>query len=76
MALLEAVGVTKRFGALTVLRDVDLRIDAGEVVALVGENGAGKSVLVACLARLVEVDEGQIHLDGTPLPAQVDKVRD
>lgn len=76
MALFQAEGVSKRFGALTVLRDVDLRIDAGEVVALVGENGAGKSVLVACLARLVEVDEGEIHLDGTPLPAQVDKVRD
>ncbi|HET6772329.1 MAG TPA: ATP-binding cassette domain-containing protein [Acidimicrobiales bacterium] len=76
MALLQAVGVTKRFGAVTVLRDVDLRIDAGEIVALVGENGAGKSVLVACLARIVEADGGQIHFDGKPLPAQVDQVRD
>lgn len=76
MALFQAEGITKSFGAVTVLRDVDLRIDAGEVVALVGENGAGKSVLVACLARILEVDEGQIHLDGTPLPPQVDKVRD
>lgn len=76
MALLEAVGVTKRFGAVTVLRDVDLRIDAGEIVALVGENGAGKSVLVSCLARIAEADAGRILLDGKPLPAQVDQVRD
>jgi signal transduction histidine kinase/ABC-type cobalamin/Fe3+-siderophores transport system ATPase subunit len=74
-ALLEAVGVTKRFGAVTVLRDVSLQIGRGEVVALVGENGAGKSVLVACLARILEADEGRLHIDGDPMPATADAVR-
>jgi signal transduction histidine kinase/ABC-type multidrug transport system ATPase subunit len=73
--LLEAHGLTKRFGPLTVLRGVSLRIGPGEVVALVGENGAGKSVLVSCLARLFEPDEGEVRLDGGPLPATADQVR-
>ena len=72
---LDARGVTKRFGRLTVLRDVNLRIHAGEVVALVGENGAGKSSLVACLARILEPEEGMIRLDGAPLPSTPDQVR-
>src|SRR5919106_996731 len=72
---LDARGVTKRFGRLTVLRDVSLRIGGGEVVALVGENGAGKSSLVACLARIIEPEEGEVRLDGTPLPSTPDQVR-
>jgi signal transduction histidine kinase/ABC-type cobalamin/Fe3+-siderophores transport system ATPase subunit len=75
VARLEACGITKRFGRLGVLRDVSLRIGAGEVVALVGENGAGKSSLVACLARILEPDEGEIRLGGAPLPATPDQVR-
>src|SRR5919106_518144 len=72
---LDARGVTKRFGRLTVLRDVSLRIGGGEVVALVGENGAGKSSLVACLARIIEPEEGEVRLEGTPLPSTPDQVR-
>ncbi|MGH9212151.1 MAG: ATP-binding cassette domain-containing protein [Acidimicrobiales bacterium] len=73
--LLDAVGVTKRFGTVTVLREVGLRVEVGEVVAVVGENGAGKSVLVACLARLLEPDSGEIRLAGQPMPSQPDQVR-
>jgi signal transduction histidine kinase/ABC-type branched-subunit amino acid transport system ATPase component len=73
--LLEAVGVTRRFGAVTVLSDVCLRIGRGEVVALVGENGAGKSVLVACLARILEPDGGEFLIDGDPMPTTADQVR-
>jgi signal transduction histidine kinase/ABC-type multidrug transport system ATPase subunit len=72
---LEARGITKRFGRLTVLRDVSLRIGAGEVVALVGENGAGKSSLVACLARILEPEGGEVRVDGEPLPSSPDQVR-
>jgi signal transduction histidine kinase/ABC-type multidrug transport system ATPase subunit len=74
-ARLEARGITKRFGRLTVLRDVSLQVGAGEVVAMVGENGAGKSSLVACLARILDVDGGEVLLDGGPLPATPDHVR-
>ena len=72
---LDAQGITKRFGRLTVLRDVCVRIGAGEVVALVGENGAGKSSLVACLARILEPEEGEVRVDGAPLPSTPDQVR-
>ena len=72
---LDACGITKRFGRLTVLRDVSLRIGPGEVVALVGENGAGKSSLVACIARILEPEEGEVRLDGAPLPSTPDQVR-
>jgi len=74
-SLLEAIGVTKRFGPLTVLRDVTLRIGRGEVVALLGENGAGKSTLVACLARILETDGGEIRFDGAPMPSSPEQVR-
>jgi signal transduction histidine kinase/ABC-type multidrug transport system ATPase subunit len=74
-ARLEARNITKRFGRLTVLRDVTLRIGAGEVVALIGENGAGKSSLVSCLARILDVEAGDIELDGRPLPPTPDHVR-
>ena len=73
---LDAYGITKRFGRLTVLHDVSLRIGAGEVVALVGENGAGKSSLVACIARILEPEEGEVRLErGAPLPSTPDQVR-
>ncbi len=72
---LDARRITKRFGRLTVLRDVSLRVGRGEVVALVGENGAGKSTLVACLARILEPEEGDVRLAGAPLPSTPDQVR-
>jgi len=75
MPRLDARRLTKRFGRLTVLLDVSLRIGAGEVVAIVGENGAGKSTLVACLARILEPEEGEIRLDGAPLPSTPEQVR-
>jgi len=73
--VLEAAGVTKRFGPMPVLHDVNLTIGRGEIVALVGETGAGKSTLVACIARILEPEAGLVLLNGTPLPASPDQVR-
>ena len=73
--LLEVVGLTKSFGPLMVLRDVSLSIRRGEVLALVGENGAGKSSLVSCLARILEPEAGEVRLDGTPMPETPEEVR-
>lgn len=60
-------GVTKRFGAVVANRDVDFSIGRGEVVALVGENGAGKSTIVNMLSGLLLPDEGQILFEGVPV---------
>ena len=62
--LLEASGISRRFGAIQALRDVDFELRAGEVMALLGENGAGKSTLVKILAGLVVPDAGTITIDG------------
>ena len=62
--LLEARGISKRFGSLQALYDVDLSLYAGEVLALVGDNGAGKSTLIKSIAGTHRVDEGQFFFEG------------
>ncbi len=57
---LEAVGMTKRFGGLTALDDVTMRVSAGSFHALLGENGAGKSTLVKCIMGYYHADQGQV----------------
>ena len=59
-------GVTKRYGAITVLRDVDLDVRPGEVVALLGENGAGKSTVSSVIAGLVPATAGTMTWNGRP----------
>jgi simple sugar transport system ATP-binding protein len=63
---LEARGVTKRFGGVTVLDDVSLTLEPGTVHALLGENGAGKSTLVKCIMGFYQADGGQILIKGRP----------
>ncbi len=62
--LLQMQGVCKSFGATQALRDVTLRVDAGQVHALIGENGAGKSTLMKVLSGAVTADRGEIHIAG------------
>lgn len=57
-------GLLGRRGGVDALRDVDLAIDRGEIVALVGESGSGKSTLARCVARLEQPTAGAIELDG------------
>ncbi len=57
---LEVVGLTKRFGGLTALDDVSLRVEAGAFHALLGENGAGKSTLVKCVVGYQRADAGAV----------------
>lgn len=67
MSLLEVKGVTKHFGSVHVLNGVDLSIDAGTVVGLVGDNGAGKSTLMKTVTGIYTIDEGDILLEGQSL---------
>lgn len=60
---LETIGMTKRFGSLTALDDVSVRVRAGTVHALLGENGAGKSTLVKCIVGYYRQDSGDILID-------------
>jgi len=62
--------VNKHFGALHVLQDVDLEVDAGEVVVVLGPSGSGKSTLCRTINRLETIDSGTILLDGRPLPSE------
>src|SRR5947207_15082856 len=62
--------VNKRFGALHVLRDVDLTVNRGEVIVVIGPSGSGKSTLCRTINRLETIDSGRITLDGQPLAAE------
>ncbi|GAA0671667.1 amino acid ABC transporter ATP-binding protein [Streptomyces malaysiensis subsp. malaysiensis] len=66
--LIELRGVNKHFGALHVLRDIDLTVGRGEVVVIIGPSGGGKSTLIRTINRLETVQSGSIVVDGRPLP--------
>jgi glutamate transport system ATP-binding protein len=70
MALVELEKVNKHFGSLHALRDVDLSIDAGEVVVVVGPSGSGKSTLCRTINRLEPIDSGRVLFEGTPIPVE------
>ncbi|MFG1923973.1 amino acid ABC transporter ATP-binding protein [Cryptosporangium sp. NPDC048952] len=68
--LVAVEGVNKYFGDLHVLRDINLNIGRGEVVVVVGPSGSGKSTLCRAINRLEPIEDGEIRIDGTPLPAE------
>ena len=65
--ILELKGVSKRFGAVQALHEVNFDVRPGEVTALVGDNGAGKSVTIKCIAGIYPIDEGEILWEGKPV---------
>jgi simple sugar transport system ATP-binding protein len=71
--VVEAVGVSKRFGSTVALDGVGIRVRPGETHALVGRNGAGKSTLVSVLTGLQEQDRGTVLFDGAPAPRLSDR---
>ncbi|MEN8653365.1 ABC transporter ATP-binding protein [Streptomyces sp. 21So2-11] len=66
--VLDASGVTMRFGGLTAVRNVNLTVNAGEIVGLIGPNGAGKTTFFNCLTGLYVPTEGKVTYKGTVLP--------
>jgi len=68
--LVQVEGVNKHFGDLHVLKDIDLTVDSGEVVVVIGPSGSGKSTLCRTLNRLEPIDGGTIRIDGNVLPVE------
>ncbi|MFZ1347336.1 MAG: ATP-binding cassette domain-containing protein [Tabrizicola sp.] len=74
--ILNAKGLTKRYGKVTALNNCDFELYPGEILAVIGDNGAGKSTLIKAVSGAVIPDEGQIWLDGqevsfkTPIEAR------
>jgi fructose transport system ATP-binding protein len=62
--VMQATGLVKRYGQVTALDGADFELRAGEILAVIGDNGAGKSSLIKCLSGATIPDEGEIRLDG------------
>jgi fructose transport system ATP-binding protein len=65
--ILQGRGLTKRFGRVTALDSADFELYPGEVLAVIGDNGAGKSSLIKCLSGAMVPDEGEILMQGQPV---------
>lgn len=65
--ILETRGISKHFGAVQALYQVDFHVAPGEVMALVGDNGAGKSTFIKCIAGIYSIDEGEVFFEGEPV---------
>ena len=64
--LVDMRGIQKSFGAVRALADVDLRLDPGEILGLVGDNSAGKSTLMKIMTGAYQRDEGEVLVEGEP----------
>ncbi|STU77154.1 ABC transporter [Klebsiella variicola] len=60
MSMVEFSAVAKNFGATQVLHDINLKIEAGEVVVIIGPSGSGKSTLLRCINKLEEISSGTL----------------
>ena len=65
--MIEIRGLNKYFGDLHVLKDIDLTVEEGEKVVIIGPSGSGKSTLIRCVDYLEEPTSGEVIIDGTPL---------
>lgn len=78
MSVIEVRGLKKSFGSLEVLRGIDLTVEAGERIGIIGGSGCGKSVFLRCLEMLEIPNAGQIFIDGEELTApgvDIDRIR-
>ncbi len=78
MSLLEIIDLHKKFGKLHVLKGINMNVEKGEVVVIIGPSGSGKSTLLRCINRLEEPTQGKIILDGidiTDPKININKIR-
>ncbi len=76
MAIISTKGLTKRFGSLTAVDHIDLRIEEGEIFGFLGPNGAGKTTTINMLTTLLKPDEGVAIVAGYDVTKQPNKVRE
>lgn len=75
MSMVEFNDVAKKFGDLTVLSKIDLNIDAGEVVVIIGPSGSGKSTLLRCINVLEEISAGELKIDDISVRGSKEEIR-
>src|SRR3979411_1556975 len=73
--MIRVEGLRKSFGDVRAVGGVDLHVERGETLVLLGQNGAGKSTTLRCLGGILHPDAGLIELDGLSLPDKLDEVR-
>src|SRR5438552_17173201 len=73
--MIRVEGLRKSFGDVRAVAGVDLHVERGEILVLLGQNGAGKSTTLRCLGGILKPDAGLIELDGLALPEKLDEVR-
>ena len=71
--MIKLEGITKSFGSLQVLKGIDLEINKGEIVSIVGPSGAGKTTLLQIMGTLDESDAGTVQIDGTVVSRMKEK---
>jgi ABC-2 type transport system ATP-binding protein len=73
--ILRLEGLTKRYGALTAVKDLDLEIYAGEILGFLGPNGAGKTTSINMMSGLLRPDDGRVILHGVPITVSSEEIR-
>ena len=66
-AIIEVKGLKKSFGDKEVLKGIDISIEKGEILVIIGPSGSGKSTFIRCLNQLEETTEGEVYVDGEPI---------
>lgn len=74
--MIEVSGLTKRFGDVTAVDDLSFKVEEGQLFALLGRNGAGKSTTISCMTTIMDFDAGQISLDGKQVGTDDGEIRE
>ncbi len=71
--VLEVKSLTKKYGKFVALKDININIEGGKIIGLLGQNGSGKTTFLKCVAGLLSADDGEIIIDGEPIGAETKK---